>query len=141
LPGWAIGTFLYPADEGFSLSNKSKPTIRAFLFFYLCLVGLSGCGNAASTSSPGSEKGAQPEKSLLIGLIPEQNIFKQMERYEPLANYLAGKIGIHVKLKVLTRYGNIDESEDFDLVDVNPDPVSHFFIVVDGGHDQPVARL
>ena len=107
MPGWAIGTFLYPADEGFSLSNKSKPTIRAFLFFYLCLVGLSGCGNAASTSSPGSEKGAQPEKSLLIGLIPEQNIFKQMERYEPLANYLAGKIGIHVKLKVLTRYGNI----------------------------------
>jgi len=48
-----------------------------------------------------------PAKPLLIGLIPEQNIFKQIERYEPLANYLASKIGAEVKLKVLARYGNI----------------------------------
>jgi len=43
----------------------------------------------------------------LIGLIPEQNIFKQVERYEPLANYLASKMGMEIKLKVLARYGNI----------------------------------
>ena len=46
-------------------------------------------------------------KPLLIGLIPEQNIFKQVERYEPLANYLASKMGMEIKLKVLARYGNI----------------------------------
>lgn len=50
---------------------------------------------------------ATPAKPLLIGLIPELNIFKQIERYEPLANYLASKIGKEVKLKVLARYGNI----------------------------------
>lgn len=44
---------------------------------------------------------------LTIGLIPERNIFKQIERYEPLAGYLAEKVGINIKLNVLTRYGNI----------------------------------
>ncbi len=47
------------------------------------------------------------QKPILIGLIPEQNIFKQIERYEPLANYLGGKLGTEIKLKVLARYGNI----------------------------------
>jgi phosphonate transport system substrate-binding protein len=47
------------------------------------------------------------EKALLIGLIPEQNIFKQIERYAPLAEYLSKKVGVPVRLKVLTRYGNI----------------------------------
>jgi len=81
--------------------------VRIFIFICLCLAILSGCDNSDSSSSPRSEKEAQPEKFLLIGLIPEQNIFKQIERYEPLANYLASKIGINVKLKVLARYGNI----------------------------------
>ena len=44
---------------------------------------------------------------LTIGLIPERNIFKQIEHYEPLADYLTEKIGINIKLTVLTRYGNI----------------------------------
>ena len=43
----------------------------------------------------------------MIGLIPEQNIFKQIERYEPLADYLASKMDIEIKLKALARYGNI----------------------------------
>lgn len=43
----------------------------------------------------------------MVGLIPERNIFKQIERYQPLANYLRAKTGIEVKLKVLSRYGNI----------------------------------
>jgi phosphonate transport system substrate-binding protein len=44
---------------------------------------------------------------LRIGLIPEQNIFKQMERYEPLAEYLFRKTGVKVSLEILPRYGNI----------------------------------
>ncbi len=43
----------------------------------------------------------------MIGLIPEQNIFKQIERYEPLVDYLSKKCGREIKLKILTRYGNI----------------------------------
>jgi phosphonate transport system substrate-binding protein len=49
-------------------------------------------------------------EKLLIGLIPEQNIFKQMERYEPLAEYLSRKTGTKVSLKILPRYGNIIEN-------------------------------
>ncbi len=60
----------------------------------------------------GSETEAQTEvirgqAFLTIGLIPERNIFQQLERYEPLADYISKKIGINIKLKVLTRYGNI----------------------------------
>ncbi len=47
------------------------------------------------------------EQDLLIGLVPEQNIFKQRKRYEPLADYLSKKVGVNIKLKVFTRYGNI----------------------------------
>lgn len=42
-----------------------------------------------------------------IGLLPEHNLFRQIERYEPLGNYLSKKIGISVNLKILPRYGNI----------------------------------
>ncbi len=60
-----------------------------------------------------SEKKAVPdkrqpiEKTLVIGLIPEQNIFRQMERYEPLAKYLQARTGYRIDLVVLPRYGNI----------------------------------
>ena len=59
-----------------------------------------------------SDTGAETKVSgkqpfLTIGLIPERNIFKQVERYEPLADYLSKKIGVNIKLMVLTRYGNI----------------------------------
>lgn len=47
---------------------------------------------------------------LKIGLIPERNIFKQIERYKPLADYLSKKIDMEITLKILTRYGNIVEN-------------------------------
>jgi phosphonate transport system substrate-binding protein len=47
---------------------------------------------------------------LRIGLIPEQNIFSQKKRYEPLASYLSKKVGVNVELKILSRYGNIIEN-------------------------------
>ncbi|VAX29855.1 hypothetical protein MNBD_NITROSPIRAE02-1551 [hydrothermal vent metagenome] len=47
------------------------------------------------------------DRELLIGLIPEQNIFKQIERYKPLARYLSEKTGITVRLTILSRYGDI----------------------------------
>jgi phosphonate transport system substrate-binding protein len=62
---------------------------------------------ACTDMEPETEKKGQEEKPFVIGLVPEVNIFKQIERYEPLANYLSKKTGMHVKLKVLTGYGNI----------------------------------
>lgn len=65
-----------------------------------------GCSQSETGSEAKPEK-AQEETYLLIGLIPEHNIFKQIERYEPIVGYLAKKIGTKIKLKILTRYGNI----------------------------------
>ncbi len=48
-----------------------------------------------------------PRPSLRIGLIPEQNIFSQKNRYRPLAAYLSKRAGVDIELKVLSRYGNI----------------------------------
>lgn len=47
--------------------------------------------------------------SILIGLIPEMNVFKQMERFQILADYLTKKTGYTVRLTVLSRYGNVLE--------------------------------
>lgn len=49
----------------------------------------------------------QNEKFLVIGLIPEQNVFKQIERYKPLAEYIYKKTGVKIQLRILPRYGNI----------------------------------
>jgi phosphonate transport system substrate-binding protein len=69
----------------------------------LCLALLAVC----SKGKPPPQSKIPPEKTILIGLIPEQNIFKQVERYEPLADYLSGKTGVRINLKILPRYGNI----------------------------------
>ena len=80
----------------------------------LCVAIITGCSET-KTKSP--EKTGGLEEILHIGLIPERNIFEQLERYEPLANYLSKKIDRKIKLKVLTRYGNIIDnfvSEDME---------------------------
>ncbi|MEW5745121.1 MAG: phosphate/phosphite/phosphonate ABC transporter substrate-binding protein [Nitrospirota bacterium] len=51
--------------------------------------------------------GLSHAKTLTIGLIPEQNVFKQVERFTPLGEYLEKKTGIKVKFTMLSRYGNI----------------------------------
>ncbi|MCF6289434.1 MAG: phosphate/phosphite/phosphonate ABC transporter substrate-binding protein [Desulfobacterales bacterium] len=52
---------------------------------------------------------AQPRagEKIVIGLLPEMNVFKQKRRFEPLAAYLTKKIGVKVQLTILSRYGNI----------------------------------
>ncbi|KAF0216862.1 MAG: phosphonate transport system substrate-binding [Geobacteraceae bacterium] len=50
-----------------------------------------------------------PQQQIVIGLIPELNVFKQMERFSPLAAYLTDKTGIKVKFTILSRYGNMVE--------------------------------
>ncbi len=47
------------------------------------------------------------DNTLLIGLIPEQNIFRQFQRFLPLTEYLSKKIDREVKLTILSRYGDI----------------------------------
>ena len=64
---------------------------------------LAGCSDKKATTV----NKQPPQKTLVIGLIPEQNIFRQMERYEPLAKYLQDRTGYKINLVILPRYGNI----------------------------------
>ena len=69
----------------------------------ICIAILAGCNDKEVPPVAKQPSG----KPLVIGLIPEQNIFRQMERYGPLAKYLQQRTGYHIKLEVLPRYGNI----------------------------------
>jgi phosphonate transport system substrate-binding protein len=50
------------------------------------------------------------QQKILIGLIPEMNIFKQKQRFKLLGDYLSKKTGIPVEFTILSRYANIIES-------------------------------
>ena len=73
----------------------------------LILILAAGCERTETVSSKKPDADPGREKTFLIGLIPEQNIFKQMERYQPLADYLSKRVGMKIRLTVLPRYGNI----------------------------------
>ena len=61
---------------------------------------------------------AQPRRArVLIGLIPELNIFKQKARFKLLGEYLSRKIGVPVQFESLSRYGNILESFESERLD------------------------
>lgn len=47
------------------------------------------------------------QQELLIGLIPEQNIFLQRKRHQFLGKYLSDRLGIAIHFTSLSRYGNI----------------------------------
>jgi phosphonate transport system substrate-binding protein len=75
---------------------------RILILVYFCLVLITPAREIEAQA-----KAVRENTVFTIGLIPERNIFKQMERYDPLAAYLSKKIGKNIKLKVLTQYGNI----------------------------------
>lgn len=54
-------------------------------------------------------QGEEPPRRdrVVIGLIPELNLFKQKARFTLLGEYLSRKIGVPVKFTILSRYGNI----------------------------------
>ncbi|HSM92841.1 MAG TPA: phosphate/phosphite/phosphonate ABC transporter substrate-binding protein [Anaeromyxobacteraceae bacterium] len=54
---------------------------------------------------------------ILIGLIPELNIFKQKARFHLLGEYLTRKVGVPVEFTILSRYGNILESFQTERMD------------------------
>jgi len=76
---------------------------RMIALVALCLLSLHGC----SQKEPPPPAKKRPVTKLQIGLLPEQNIFKQIERYEPLMAHLGRKTGVKYELKILPRYGNI----------------------------------
>ena len=64
---------------------------------------------------PQLPKNSWPQK-LKIGLVPEQDIFTQKKRYEPLLAQLAEKIGVPIEIKILPSYSHVlDQFREFDL--------------------------
>jgi len=49
----------------------------------------------------------EPPDELLIGIEPEHNIFDQVERYRHLADYLSDRLGVKIKLTIMSRYGEV----------------------------------
>lgn len=47
--------------------------------------------------------------TIIIGVIPEINLVKQMERFVPLADYIEKKTGLEVDIKPLSNYGQLYE--------------------------------
>jgi len=79
------------------------------LTFYTALAGLMiliavACTPKKETQRPWPE---EYSRILRIGLLPEHNLFDQMERYQPLATYISEKTGIKIELKILSQYGNV----------------------------------
>ena len=80
--------------------------IRSTIVPALLALGLTlPAGAAGPRAGP-----ADRREKLLIGLIPELNIFQQKARFRLLGEYLGRKIGVPVEFTILTRYGNILES-------------------------------
>ncbi len=46
---------------------------------------------------------------LTIGIIPENDVFEQVERYRSLGQYIEKKTGIKINYTIISRYGNIVE--------------------------------
>jgi phosphonate transport system substrate-binding protein len=68
--------------------------------------GMSAC---TKEREQGTQRESFGQQEILIGLIPEQNIFRQRERYLRLRKYLADHLGIRVSFTSLSGYGNIIE--------------------------------
>jgi phosphonate transport system substrate-binding protein len=83
-----------------TMNDRRQPWTLSLLAFLLSI--------ALVSPAPA---GTQPsQKKILIGLIPEMNIFKQKQRFALLGEYLSHKTGVPVELTILSRYGNIMES-------------------------------
>ena len=78
---------------------------KKFILLCVLLFAVSACSKT-DAPLPAKDKDTDSQ-SLLIGLIPERNLFDQIKRYEPLADYITKKTGIKIRLTVLSRYGNI----------------------------------
>jgi len=61
---------------------------------------------------------ARPVRAqVVIGIIPELNLFKQRARFQLLGEYLSRRIGVPVRFTILSRYGNILDRFEADRLD------------------------
>jgi phosphonate transport system substrate-binding protein len=66
----------------------------------------AGCKKERA-ASPQPQQPQQPRQILHLGLVPEQSLFKQVHRYEPLAVYLSRRLNVNVILSVMPSYEKV----------------------------------
>lgn len=71
--------------------------MRLFAAIILCFLSIS--------SAAASEK----KSRIFVGVIPEVNLVKQMERFVPLSDYLEKKTGMVIDIKPVSNYGQLYE--------------------------------
>jgi phosphonate transport system substrate-binding protein len=69
--------------------------------FFLLMV---GCRQEPTPTETQTQPAVHPLK---IGIIPEQDIFSQKKRYEPLMAYLSKQLGIPIEISILPHYENL----------------------------------
>ena len=74
-------------------------------------------GPLAARADAGADARRAARTRVVIGLIPELNLFRQKARFGLLGEYLTRKIGVPVKFTILSRYGNILESFETERMD------------------------
>jgi len=84
--------------------KSTKNSITLLILFFL-LPFVFSCSDQQQETPPKSA--VSPQRTFNLGLIPEQDLFSQKKRYTPLARYISERTGAEVKLKILSRYGNI----------------------------------
>ena len=87
------------------------------LLVALFLIFMAGCRDGRSVAPAPKAASPPPAAKIVFGLLPELDIFVQKKRYEPIARYLSEKTGAQVKLKILSRYGNILENFQHEELD------------------------
>jgi len=87
--------------------------LRTFVSVAVALIVLGGCADELP-----HEVVEPPEpQRLVIGLIPEQNIFDQYDRYEAVADYLSARGNFEIELKIFPSYGSLIEGFESSSVD------------------------
>lgn len=89
----------------FTLNSATGTATIGLVFLGLLSLFLIGC-DLQEQSTPVQQSKTNPQK-LTIGLIPEQDLFTQKKRYEPLLAQLSKEVGIPIEISILPRYGNI----------------------------------
>jgi len=85
--------------------SKSPKNILCIIVLFLLLPSTNSCSDPNDVQP--EKPGLSSKEKFYLGLIPEQDLFSQKDRYTPLARYLSEKAGLDVEVKILSRYGNI----------------------------------
>jgi len=99
-----------------AVKRRLMERFPALLFVIIVVAALSISACEKTKKSAGQEEKPQ-QQQLLIGLIPEQNVFRQRERYLILGKYLSSRLGITINFTSLSRYGNIIERFNAEKMD------------------------